>query len=307
MKIRILSAFFLLAGICCYSQNLPEVASGTFSRFENLRSNTISSGHIDASLADGYYKNKKYAVLYLYDAPMFFDSTTTSDRKEWRMNKNERRLIRENKTKDRIKVGIWNTESRHINYFFLKAISNPSPDEKAEVHYLTIGPKKIRLLKNRPLSSRNRKSLVNELNPYSDSTFSNFNIATRTIVADTSRGGLIPMYSTYENPRVLVGTTNLSTHPPGTLNAEYNPVPELFLKHSRDNVAKPKNRKLFFDYGTETLDPNYKPTQQQVDKIMKLKGYTPINWINKEFPGAAPIETVWNTRFYVSVKFLLGK
>jgi hypothetical protein len=44
-----------------------------------------------------------------------------------------------------------------------------------------------------------------------------------------------------------------------------------------------------------------------VDKILKSKGYTSVNWITKEFLGDAHTETAWNTRFYVSVTFLLGK
>jgi hypothetical protein len=107
--------------------------------------------------------------------------------------------------------------------------------------------------------------------------------------------------------RISGGAACFSTPLPGISNTKDHPISAGFFKYLKDDVPVHKSHKLYFEYGTETLDPNYKPTRQQADKIMKLKGYTPIIWINKEFPGAAPIETVWNTRFYVSVKFLLGK
>ena len=226
MKLRILSAFLLLAGIKCYSQTLPKVASG-------------SNGHID--------------------------------------------------------------------YFSQKEINYPLPFERTEAQFSKPGPKKTRLLKNGPLSFRFHKLKAIEVIPGFDSTGITYKDATKNNFVNSAREGLIPRYPLSECPRITGGAASLVAPSTGTLAAKDYQEPVAFLKYVKDYQPLYKSHKLYFDYGTETLDPNYKPTQQQADKIMKLKGYTPINWINKEFPGAAPIETVWKTRFYVSVKLLLGK
>ena len=51
----------------------------------------------------------------------------------------------------------------------------------------------------------------------------------------------------------------------------------------------------------------YKPYQQQVDKIMVAKGYTPKNWISKEFVGATHEEKDWSERLYIPITFILKK
>ena len=267
MKLRILLALLLPAGIHCYSQHLPEFASGSFSRFENSRSVFAGPRNRDSWLPYGYDTNIKYAVLYRRDGQMLLDSTITRNHPERGVAESPGRLMAEYKIRECMVAGIWNGL----------------------------------------ISDNYKEILCRELNPSIDSTFSALKDPANTFIAGSGMGGLIPMNANCEYPQVFSDAACLTTRGPGAFETEDNPVPPAFLKFLRDYVPLHKNHKLCFNYGTQTLDSNYKPSRQQTDRIMKLKGYTPLNWMTKEFPGTAHAETTWNTRFYVSLLFLLGK
>ena len=54
-----------------------QLSSGTIERLEEFPSAYIPSRNIDVWLPDGYDSNQQYAVLYMHDGQMLFDSTTT--------------------------------------------------------------------------------------------------------------------------------------------------------------------------------------------------------------------------------------
>jgi enterochelin esterase-like enzyme len=120
-------------------------------------------------------------------------------------------------------------------------------------------------------------------------------------------GGLISLYAICEYPEVFGGAACLSTHWPGTFAAENNPVPEAFIQYLNKNLPSPETHKIYFDYGDQTLDAMYPPLQKKVDKVMKAKGFTDINWETKFFPGKDHSEKSWSERFDIPVIFLLGK
>jgi len=71
-------------------------------------------------------------------------------------------------------------------------------------------------------------------------------------------------------------------------------------------LPSPKNHKIYFDYGTATLDALYVTLQPQVDEIMKSKGFTAENWITQKFEGEDHSEKSWNKRLSIPMQFLLG-
>jgi predicted alpha/beta superfamily hydrolase len=120
-------------------------------------------------------------------------------------------------------------------------------------------------------------------------------------------GGLISLYAICEYPKVFGGAACMSTHWLGTFSTENNPIPAAFMAYLKNNLPSPKNHKIYFDYGSKTLDSLYQPYQQQVDAVMKAKGYTAKNWMTKQFIGADHSEKSWNKRLDVPIVFLLGK
>jgi len=62
---------------------VPKVSSGKIVRIENFPSKLISARNIDIWLPEGYSNRKKYAVVYMHDGQMLFDSTTTWNKQDW--------------------------------------------------------------------------------------------------------------------------------------------------------------------------------------------------------------------------------
>ena len=73
------------------------------------------------------------------------------------------------------------------------------------------------------------------------------------------------------------------------------------------NLPDPKNHKIYFDYGDQTLDAMYPTLQKKVDEVMKSKGYTAKSWITKFYPGDDHSEKSWNRRLNIPLEFLLKK
>jgi enterochelin esterase-like enzyme len=276
---------------------IPKVSSGSIKHFENFPSKYILSRNIDVWLPANYNAQKKYAVLYMQDGQMLFDSGITWNKMDWGVSKTLSKLMNENKIKGCIVVGIWNNgKYRHAEYFPQKALNHLSKDEAKEI---------MSLLIDTPRADDYLKFIVTELKPFIDSTFSTYKDQKHTFISGSSMGGLISLYAICEYPKVFGGAACMSTHWTGIFRASNNPVPFAILHYMKDNLPSPKDHKIYFDYGSLTLDSMYKTFQQKADEIMKAKGYTSANWETREFSGADHSERSWNKRFYIPVLFLL--
>ena len=71
-------------------------------------------------------------------------------------------------------------------------------------------------------------------------------------------------------------------------------------------TARRKIHKIYFDYGTKTLDALYLLYQEMVDTILNLKGYDDSNFLNLRFEDADHSESSWNDRLDIPLKFLLN-
>jgi len=109
----------VLSLIAFYAEaQTPKVVSGSIKRIENFQSKFVEARNVDIWLPEGYSSNKKYSVLYMHDGQMLFDSTNTWNKTAWEADDTAAKLMRENKVKDFIIVGIWNGgKTRHSDYF----------------------------------------------------------------------------------------------------------------------------------------------------------------------------------------------
>lgn len=146
---------------------------------------------------------------------------------------------------------------------------------------------------------------MKELKPYIDKKYSTFADRANTFIAGSSMGGLISMYAICEYPEVFGGAACLSTHWPGIFQMDNNPVPGVLFSYMKMHLPDPKTHKLYFDYGTATLDALYPPLQNQADDIIRARGYDDKNWMTKEFPGEDHSEKAWHKRLHIPFEFLL--
>ena len=286
---------------------IPKVSLGNIQRFENMSSAFVAARTVDVWLPDGYDANKKYAVLYMQDGNALFDSTIMWNHQEWGVDEVLTKLIAEKRIKDCIVVGIWNGgASRHSEYFPQKPFESLTESQQTYLYSAKRNNGDI-YFSEKVQSDKYLQFLVTELKPFIDKNFATLKDRDNTFIAGSSMGGLISMYAICEYPNIFAGAACMSTHWVGISETANNPVPAAFMQYLQHHLPLPQYHKIYFDYGSETLDALYKPFQLQADAIMQQKGYNATNWLTKEFVGADHSENAWNKRFEIPVSFLLGK
>lgn len=277
-----------------------QLSSGKLMRLDSFPSKHIKPRTVDVWLPENYSEDKKYAVLYMHDGQMLFDSTTTWNKQEWKVDEIASRLMKEKKTNEFIVVAIWNiTNLRNSNYFPQKVYEMMSQKDRDSMISTGVNHNWINTIN----SDDYLKFIVKELKPYVDSQFSTLSDAHNTCIMGSSRGGLISMYAICEYPKVFGAAACLSTHWIGTYSNENNQIPEAFFEYMKINLPDSNTHNLYFDYGTETLDAMYLIYQDQVSQLLVSKGYT----TNLKFEGADHSENAWNRRLDIPLTFLLEK
>ena len=305
MKTKFLFVIFGLISCITSAQNLPKVVSGTIERIENFQSIFVGARNVDIWMPKGYRPNKKHAVLYMHDGQMLFDATTTWNGQSWDADDVAAKLMQEGKVQNFIIVGIWNIgKTRHADYFPQKPFESLSPEQKDFINkqLQPVGqPDEV----FQPVSDNYLKFLVTELKPFIDKKYKVYTDRKHTFIAGSSMGGLISMYAICEYPQIFGAAACMSTHWPGIFLMENNPIPDSFVDYLKKNLPDPKNHKIYFDYGDQTLDAMYPPLQKKVDEVMKKRGFTDNNWKTQFFPGKDHSEKSWNERLNIPLEFLL--
>ncbi len=282
-----------------------KVSSGKVQRIENFKSEYVDARTIDVWLPDGYSSKEKYLVLYMNDGQSLYDAESTWNKQAWEVDAIAGELIVSKRTKKFIVVGIWNNgEYRHSEYFPQKIIQSiPEDSRKIIVE---------EQLKNKPQADNYLKFIVKELKPFIDKTYNTKKGRKNTFIAGSSMGGLISLYAICEYPEVFGGAACLSTHTPMILTELMSEktdtdVASKYRDYLKINLPNPKNHKIYFDYGNQTLDSFYQSYQEKIDTIMIEKGYSSKNWITKFFPGDDHSEKSWSRRLHIPLEFLLKK
>jgi enterochelin esterase-like enzyme len=288
------------------SPQIPKVSYGTINHYENFESKYFTPHTIDVWLPEGYDAKNKYDVLYMHDGKSLFDTTITWNKQEWGVDEIMTQLLRENKIRKTIVVGIWNGDKkRHSEYFPQKPFESFSKTIQDSMYKIK---RDAGLLFNSKVNSDSYlKFLVKELKPFIDKNYATLKDRNNTFIAGSSMGGLISLYAMCEYPNVFGGAACLSTHWPGVIPAKNNPIPAAFIKYVEKNAPSPKGHKLYFDYGSISLDYYYKPYQTEVDSLLVSKGFSAENYLSKEFIGDGHAEIYWKKRLDIPLLFLLKK
>lgn len=295
--------FFIAPSIA----QVPKVILGSIERIENFESKFVTPRNIDVWLPAAFDVHKKYAVLYMHDGQMLYDSAITWNKQAWNVDDVVSKLLQQHLIKDIIVVGIWNGGStRHQDYFPQQPFEQLTASEQDTV---TAQLQRANRTKEKfqPKSNNYLQFIVQELKPLIDKKYPTLSNYQNTFIAGSSMGGLISLYAICEYPQVFGGAACISTHWPGTFTMLYNPMPTAFLQYLTTKLPSATQHKIYFDYGDQTLDALYPPLQQKVDAIMKAKGYNNKHWITKFFAGANHSEQAWNKRLDVPLLFLLKK
>jgi predicted alpha/beta superfamily hydrolase len=285
-----------------------EKFQGIINRIDSFPSSYIKPRTVDVWIPSNYSKDKKYSVLYMHDGQMLFDASTTWNQQEWMVDEVVSKLNSENKINEIIVVAIWNIpETRHRDLLPKKPLQYLTENQKSVVNKKINNDFKTTIDDYQINSDEYLKFIVSELKPYIDKNYSVFTDANHTGIMGSSMGGLISMYAICEYPKVFGKAACISTHWPGFGDFDNNPIPESFFTYMKAKLPSSKNHKIYFDYGTESLDAAYIKYAFQVDEVFQSKGYNAKNYKNLKFEGENHSEASWQKRINIPIEFMFGK
>ncbi len=257
----------------------------------DLPSKFVPPRRVDVWLPPGYDANatERYPVIYMHDGQNLFDPATSYGHIPWSADVAMARLMATGRTRGAIIVGLWNTAARFAEYLPQKAVPEAAYADLVRQFNLSAVP---------PRGDDYLKYLVTELKPFIDRTYRTRPEREHTATMGSSMGGLISAYAICEYPEVFGGAGCVSIHWPlgdGVLI-------DWFARH----LPKPGAHRIYFDFGTETLDATYEPYQRRVDDVMRAAGYREgRDWLTGKFHGAQHSERAWRERVDIPLAFLL--
>ncbi|GAB3937658.1 alpha/beta hydrolase [Mucilaginibacter myungsuensis] len=276
----------------------PLIAFGQQIKTVPIKSKYVDGRNIRIWLPADYSAKKKYAVLYMHDGQMLFDSTTTWNHQEWQLDETLDRLTKTKKMRDLIVVGIDNNGAKRLAEFFPQAVVGTVPQpERAELD---------KLMPSGPIADNYLKFIVTELKPYIDANYSTYGDAAHTFIGGSSLGGMISLYAVCSYPQIFSGAFCMSTHWTGTF-VQNTAIPDAMVNYLDKKLPSTGGHRFYFDHGTITLDSLYAPAQVKVDALFKRKGYGSKNFKSLVFEGASHSERDWAKRLDEVLVFLIGK
>ncbi len=270
--------------------------------YRQFPSRYVQPRRVDVWLPPGYDRETavSYPVLYMHDGQNLFEPAHAYGGVTWGIPEVMTRLIATGAIPPAMVVGIWNAEElRWPEYLPQRPFETPSGQQQLARTKAEFAQKFTAGLPPVPLSDSYLRFLVTELKPFVDATFRTRPEREATFVMGSSMGGLISLYALCEYPAVFAGAGCLSTHWPATQDA--------MLPYLRRHLPAPGQHKLYFDHGTENLDADYAPFQQEVDALLGEVGFTPgRDWVTRRFAGADHNEASWQARVHIPLTFLLS-
>ena len=243
--------------------------------------------------------DERYPVIYMHDGQFnLHHGHTPFEEKDWLwdMDTTMTRLIEAGEIRPSIVVSIWAdldvNGNRGLEFMPQKVVTE-------EVRKSLVA-REGRFKNGEIISDNYLKFLVKDLKPFVDKTYRTLPDRANTYVMGSSMGGLISAYAVTEYPEVFGHAACLST--------DWTSGDGAVLAWCKDHLPEAGNHRLYFDYGTETLDADYEPYQMKMDDIMRSKGYkSGEDWITRKFEGADHSPKSWRERLHIPLEFLLSK
>jgi enterochelin esterase-like enzyme len=279
---------------------LPVPAAGKIVRLTGLSWDKIESRHVDVWVPKNYQKDstKRFPVIYMHDGQNLFDERLSYIGKEWRVDETITTLASKGIIDECIVVGIWNSPKRFQEYM---------PEEP--FYQMSEGLQEI-IVNDRggkPLSDNYTNFLVNELIPRIDKDFRTLSSKENRFIAGSSMGGLISLYTIIKYPDYFSAAACVSTHWPVCLKQNNPSIPSAIIAWMDEKIPANPPYRLYFDFGTETLDAWYEPYQDLAMSYLTNKGFPRGNLLVTKYTGEGHNEESWAKRFPEIVTFLLKK
>ena len=282
----------------------PTQLEGAISHYEDFPSELVRARPVDVWLPEGYDSASadRYPVIYMHDGQMMFDHSASPYAGMdlfWDVDRAITRLVRDGEIRPAIVVSIWMADwakgARGAEYMPQKPVTDKVLQlmkERGQSFAVEDGGEEM-------IADNYLKFIVDELKPFIDETYRTQSDRDSTFIIGSSMGGLISAYAIAEYPGVFGGAACMSSHWPAG-----DGVVVRWLQHHLPSAG---SHRIYFDHGTETLDADYGPYQQQMDEVMRQHGYMiGKDWATLRFEGADHSPRAWRERLHIPLRFLLG-
>lgn len=279
----------------------PIVSCGQLDLYKDFPSKYIESRTVSVWLPDGYTLDDSCSVVYMHDGQMLFDATTTWNRQEWQVDEVASRMLVHDSIRKCIVVGIDNSDKRLSEYYPTKTIRYVAPDSREDKSEAAI------------LGDAYLRFLVEEVKPFIDEHYKPLTSREHTFLMGSSMGGLISLYGLCEYPQVFGGAACLSSH----LSMAHMPISDPgvwgdsevwakgFCEYLKEHLPPANSCLVYMDHGTESIDADYGPYQEQVDQVFRQQGWDAKHFQTRLFEGHSHKETDWAKRLDQPLYFLL--
>lgn len=274
---------------------------GSLTIHENFPSKHFPTRDVLVWLPEDYNPSQRYAVLYMHDAQMLFDASTSWNRQTWNVDSVATAVQRDGRCRPFIVVGIENHPTDRLTEYMPQGALAYLPAEDALLQKFD---------RAAFIADGYLKFLVEELKPFIDRNYATCPDREHTVVMGSSMGGLISLYALSEYPEVFGGAGCLSTHTPvaiGDIPEEAPVWSRAFRDYLNDHLPAAGTNRVYMDYGDQTLDATYGPYQQQIDSLFAARGWGEEFFRSCFFAGHAHDENSWQERLHIPMEWLLGR
>lgn len=288
-----LMAVSACAQVLAPANDAPLQATGTVERWLATPAAPLQPRRVDVWLPPSYAQSPRhrYPVLYMHDGQNLFDPGIAFTGSDWDIDGAMTQLVARGEVREAIVVGVWNTSDRFAEYMPQAAVTTTPVDSGIE---------------GRPLLAADGlrgddylRFLVDALKPEIDRRYRTRPGRDDTFVMGSSMGGLISLYAISRHPRTFGAAAALSTHWPACGGC----MIDWFAAH----LPPRRSHRLYFDFGTATLDARYPPYQARMDTALSRAGWHQgRSWRTLRFEGAKHNEAAWRDRAEVPLRFLLA-
>lgn len=268
------------------SSNLNEGASLVI--WPQVTSQFVVARNIEIFLPADYKSatEKRYGVVYMMDGQNLFSLEGSHWGKCWELDDSLQALPSEDPLRNFIVVGIHSVPTRFLEYCPQKPVQTLPIDSLATWRG-GIDPQEV-------YSDAFLRFVVEELIPMVDDSLRTIRHRDERIMAGSSMGGLIALYGVMEYPEVFSGAACISTHWPLRIDADSELFPKAMQQYLANRLPEITHLpRLYFDFGTETLDAPYESHQLNVDALLDSLGYDSSLRKTLKFDGAAHDELAW--------------
>lgn len=246
--------------------------------------------HVSVWLPPGYGEDadRRYPVIYMHDGQNLFDPRIANTGTDWGVDEAMMRNAGAGLHEAAIVVGVWSTSRRGY--------------ELSPWHG---GPDYARMI-------------VEEIKPRVDAQFRTRPDRASTFTMGSSMGGLISLYLVRAHPDVFSACGCVSTHVPLSpamasefLGLEAGDWPDAatpyLAQEARAGAELPADVRLYFDWGTTTLDASYGPIMETLRPWIEAQGLVAgETYAYRAFEGAPHNEAAWRERVHLQLAWLLG-